>query len=110
MSLDSDWYISLNSWRTAAQVSLRDIYTDHSCLEPCGCILGMSIKDNSTPVVVESTSDVVTENCNWVCNLLYNLTFVNREEVLSASGWLSDAVIESAQLLILQQFPCIAGW
>ena len=108
LCLDSDWYVSLNGWRTAAQVSLRDICTDHSCLEPCGCILGMSIKD-SIPVVVESTSDVVTESCNWVCISLYNLTFVNREEVLSASGWLSDAVIESAQLLILQQFPHMAG-
>ena len=107
MSLDSDWYVSLNGWRTAAQVSLRDICTDHSCLEPCGCILGMSITD-SIPVVVESTSDVVTESCNWVCNLLCNPTFVNREEVLSASGWLSEAVIESAQLLILQQFPHMA--
>ena len=34
---------------------------------------------------------------------------LNREEVLSPSGWLSDRVIEAAQLFILQQFPHISG-
>ena len=29
--------------------------------------------------------------------------------MLSASGWLSDAVIEAAQLLLLQQFPHMGG-
>ena len=68
----------------------------------------MCITDD-IPVVIESTSDVVTENCNWVCNLLYNLTFINRDEVLSTSGWPSDAVVEAAQSLILQQLPHMAG-
>ena len=34
---------------------------------------------------------------------------VDKEEVLSPSGWLSDTVIEVAQRLILQEFPVISS-
>ena len=40
---------------------------------------------------------------------LYSLTLVNKEEVLSHSGWLSDSVIRAAQLLILQGCPHLSG-
>ena len=43
---------------------------------------------------------------NWLHNALYSLTL---EEVLSPSGWLSDSVIATAQLLILQEFPHLSG-
>ena len=46
---------------------------------------------------------------NWLHNALYSLTLVNREEVLSPSGWLSDSVIAAAQLIILQEFSHLSG-
>ena len=48
-----------------------------TCLEPCGCVLGVYITGD-VPVVVELTSDVVTKSCNWVCNLLYNMILTER--------------------------------
>ena len=46
---------------------------------------------------------------NWLHNALYSLTLVNRVEVLSPSGWLSDSVIAAAQLIILQEIPHLSG-
>ena len=106
MSLDSDWCILLHDWRAAAQVSLHDVFTDHACLESCVCNLEICPAGD---VIVDQAPGIVTKDSNWICNLLYSLTFSNQEEVLSASGWLSDKIVQAAQLLMLQQFPHMSG-
>ena len=105
----SDWSLSLEGWRTGAKVSLQDVASDPNCLEKCECAVD---KVNNTVIDLTQDDDsdaVAVSSKNWLCNPLYTLTSTNREEVLSPSGWLSDRVIEAAQLLILQQFPHISG-
>ena len=101
--------MSLESWRTAAKVSLRDVASDPNCLEECECAVN-KVNNSVTDLTQDDDYDEVAVSINnWLCNPLYTLTSTNREEVLSPSGWLSDRVIEAAQLLILQQFPHISG-
>ena len=45
----------------------------------------------------------------WLHDAQYSLTLVNREEILSPSGWLSDSVIAAAQSIVLQEFPHLSG-
>ena len=54
-------------------------------------------------------SDNAFENKKWLCNELYSLTVSNKEEVLEPIGWLSDRIIEAAQLLMIQQYPHMCG-
>ena len=54
-------------------------------------------------------SDNALENKKWLSNELYSLTVSNKEEVLSPTGWLSDRIIEAAQLLMFQQYPHMSG-
>ena len=106
--LGSDWSVSLEGWRVAAKISVQEVASDPACLEKCDCILDKST--TSITDLIQEDSDTVSVSSNdWTCNPLYTLTSTNREEVLSASGWLSDRVIEAAQLLILQQFPHVSG-
>ena len=105
----SDWSVSLEGWRTAAKVSLQDVASDPNGLEKCECAVNI-INNSVMDLTQGDDSDVVTVSIyKWLCNPLYTLTSTNREEVLSPSGWLSDRVIEAAQLLILQQFPHMSG-
>ena len=106
MSLNSNRCILLHDWRAAPQVSLHDIFTDHACLESCACSLDTCTAD---VVIVDPAPGVVTKDSNWICNLLYSLSFSNQEEVLSATGWLSDKIVGAAKLITLQQFPHMSG-
>ena len=108
--------ISLQDWRVAASYSLNQVAGDPACLEVCNCVLDKSTVN--TPPTTDLTLDSDEESVGnpnlassqqWVCNPLYTLTVGDREEVLSPSGWLTDKVIHSAQLLMLQQFPHILG-
>ena len=108
-ALSSDWSISLESWRTAAQVSLSEV---SSGLEVCNCSLPKPARNVVN--LTEESQDVSSgagspAGENWLHNVLYSLTLDNKEEVLSPSGWLSDSVIAAAQLLILQEFPHSSG-
>ena len=111
-ALSSDWSISLENWRTAARVSLGKVSGDSECLEVCKCSLP---KPARTVVNLTEDSQDVSSGAgspaggNWLHNALYSLTLVNREEVLSPTGWLSDSVIAAAQLIILQEFPYLSG-
>ena len=109
----SDLSISVGDWRTAEIVLLGRVTKDATCLQQCDCILDKSTV-NVTLISHDSDSESggISEedpNKKWFCNELYTLTSTNREEVLSPSGWLSDTVIHSAQLLMLQQFPHVSG-
>ena len=44
----SDWPVSLEGWRTAAKVSLRDAASDPNCLEKCECALDRGNKVSVT--------------------------------------------------------------
>ena len=108
-ALSSDRSIS---WRTAAQISFGEVSSDPKCLEVCKCSLP---KPARTVVNLTEDSRDVSSGAespaggNWLHNALYSLTLVNREEVLSPSGWLSDSVIAAAQLIILQEFSQLSG-
>ena len=106
----SDLSISVGDWRNAEIVSLGRVTKDATCLQQCDCILDKSTV-NVTLISHDSDSESggIYPNKKWFCNALYTLTSTNREEVLSPSGWLSDTVIHSAQLLMLQQFPHVSG-
>ena len=112
-SLCSDLSISVGDWRTADTLSLGQVTNIATCLQHCDCVLDKSTVDVT---ILSQDSDLESGggsedegDKNWLCNPLYTLTTLNREEVLSPSGWLSDTVIHSAQLLMLQQFPHVSG-
>ena len=45
----------------------------------------------------------------WVNNGAYCLSHSDQEIVLSRRGWLTDKIINAAQILLLQFFPDMAG-
>ena len=104
----SDRDIPLEDWRLACAVSLHEVSTDPACLESCNCNLDSTVP-SGIHVDLTQTPDIATKSNDWVKNTLYTLDCSNREEVTSPFGWLSDNVIEAAQLLILQQFPHMSG-
>ena len=106
--------ISVDNWRTAAKISLRDVANDSSRLEMCNCNLSEpAVEDvvdlTKDPAVVSSADDSAVSSNTWVSTPLYSLHVDKKQEILSPDGWLSDTVIVAAQLLILQEFPNIAG-
>ena len=111
-SLSSDCHISLDNWRVAGTISLQQVVSDGTCLKPCHCP-DRPVSDVTliTDLIQDSDmeSDSESESKTWLSNELYSLTLSNKEEVLSPSGWLSDSIIEAAQLLILQQYPYMSG-
>ena len=103
--------VSLENWRTAAQVSLGEVISDPISLEMCNCSLPEPANDfvDLTEDSHEVSSDPESlAGGSWLHNALYTLALDNRE-VLSPSGWLSDSVIAAAQLLTLQEFPHLSG-
>ena len=108
-TLDSNWSVSLEDWRVATKVSLNEVASDPTCLEMCECVRSEFTKSVTDLTQDDDSDTAAVGSKDWLCNPLYTLTSTNREEVLSPSGWLSDKVVEAAQLLILQQFPHISG-
>lgn len=107
VALDSELFISVENWRSAAKVSLREVTSDPASLEVCYC-------DLAKPELIEesivlSSDEESSAGSTWLSTPLYTLKMDKKEEVLSPTGWLSDTVIGAAQLLILQEFPHIAG-
>ena len=113
-ALSSNWSISLENWRTATQVSVKEVIGDPANLDVCECCVS-----NPARNVIDLTEDPQDSSSGagsparvgtgCVMNALYTLTSTNKEEVLSRSGWLLDSVISAAQLLILQEFPYMSG-
>ena len=111
-ALSSYWSISLENWRTATQVSAKEVISDPANLDVWECCVS-----NPARNVIDLTEDSQDSSSGagspagryWLRNTLYILTSTNKEEVLSHSSWLSDSVISAAQLLILQEFPYMSG-
>ena len=106
VALRSDLSISVEDWRTAAKVSLGEVVSDPASLEVCCCDLDLT---KPKEVIVLSSDEESTMENIWLSTQLYTLKMDKKEEVLLPSGWLSDTVIGAAQLLILQEFPLMAG-
>ena len=102
----SNHSLSLDGWRQASKVSLRDMANDSSCLEQCSCNLSKSVKEFI--VLSDDSNKVSTEGSRWLHTPLF-LTHNERALVVSPSGWLNDNIITAAQLIMLQQFPHISG-
>ena len=107
VALSSELSISVENWRTAAKVSLREVTSDPASLEVCCCDIARPELTNES-IVLSSDEESSAAN-TWLTTPLYTLKMEKKEEVLSSTGWLSDTVISAAQLLILQEFPRIAG-
>ena len=99
--------LSLERWRQAPKIALRDLANDSSCLEQCTCNLSKSTQE---VIVLSDDSDVDPAKDNrWLHNQLFSLTHDEKVLVTSSSGWLNDNIISAAQLIMLQHFPHMSG-
>ena len=112
-AIGSDVSISVDNWRTAAKISLRDMANDSASLKMCNCSLSEPAVEHvdltEDPTLASSADGSAVASSTWVSTPLYSLHIDKKLEILSSDGWLSDTVIRAAQLLILQEFPNIAG-
>ena len=113
-AISSDLSISVDNWRTAGKTSLRDVANDSASLEVCNCGLAKTTVEHvidltEDPTVVSSANGSAVANNTWVSTPLYTLQIDKKREIVSSDGWLSDTVIRAGQLLVLQEFPNIAG-
>ena len=113
-AISSDLSISVDNWRTAGRTSLRDVANDSASLEVCNCGLAKTTVEHvidltEDPTVVSSADGSAVANNTWVSTPLYTLHIDKKREIVSSDGWLSDTVIRTGQLLVLQEFPNIAG-
>ena len=113
MAITGNVTISAENWRTAAKISLKKVVDDPANLEICNCGIARHVEhivdltEDSAVVSLDESSTAVSNN--WLSTQLYTLHVDKKQEILSPDGWLSDTVIKAAQLLILQEFPHIAG-
>ena len=89
------WTVSLENWRTAAEVSVSEVVSDPANIEVCTC----SANHLQAKNIVDLTFSSDDESADAITT---TTSTTEREEVLSPSGWLSDSVTAAAQLLILQ--------
>ena len=82
----------------------------------CACNYGLAktviehvVDLTEDPTVVSSADGSAVASNTWLSTPLYTLQVDKKWEIVSPDGWLSDAVISADQLLILQEFPNIAG-
>ena len=98
--------IPLDRWHQAPRVSLRSIACDSAVTEHCDRSLPESSEHT---VTLSSSEDEDMGYGMWVRNVLYTLTHDNQDVVVSPTGWLTDKVVTTAQMLILQHFPTMSG-
>ena len=86
---------------------------DPANLEVCNCSIAKPVVESidltGDTTVVSSDESSTTVSNNWLSTPLYTLHVDKKRGFFSSDGWLSDTVIKAAQLLILQEFPHIAG-
>ena len=98
--------ISLENWRQAPKVSLHNVARDPMLVECCNCRVPIC----SESIVISSASEEEIEAPElWINNGSYHLTQSDREVVLSLTGWLTDEIICTAQMLLLQFSTNMAG-
>ena len=78
-------------------------------LQACKCYCDLAKPELTKQSIVLSSDEESTAGNTWLSTTLYTLKMDKKEEVLSPTGWLSDTVIGASQLLILQEFPRVAG-
>ena len=93
-------------WRQAPKVSLRSVASDSAMIEPCNCQIPVCSEDTDIISVSEEEHEAPVM---WVDNGAYCLSHSDQEIVLSRRGWLTDKIINAAQILLLQFFPSMAG-
>ena len=113
-AISSDLSISVDNWRTAGRTSLRDVANNSVSLKVCNCGLAKTVVEHvidltDDPTAVSSANGFAVVRNTWVSTPLYTLHIDKKQEIVSSDGWLSDTVIRASQLLILQEFPNIAG-
>ena len=93
--------IPLDKWRQSCLISVRDI--PNKDLDECLCVLP-NITD-----YIDNEPDLEQPDV-WVRHPLYTLNNEDRETIRQLNGWLGDSVIAASQLLLLQEYPNIAGF
>ena len=113
-AISGDPSISVDNWRTAGRTSLRDVANDSANLKVWNCGLAKPVVEHvvdltDDPTALSSADGSAVVSNTWVSTPLYTLHIDKKREIVSSDGWLSDTVIRAGQLLILQEFPNIAG-
>ena len=99
--------IPLDKWNTVPKVSLRSVAGNPAVVEHCDC---NSSQSSESIIVISSASEDEDTECEmWVKNDLYSLSRDDRRVILSPTGWLTDKITTTAQMLMLQHFPNMAG-
>ena len=103
----SERTIPLDNWRRARKVSMRSLASDMTVVQPCNC----NLPPPPESIVIDSQSDEEgkAEPEVWVTNDVFSLNREDEKLVTSPTGWLSDKIIEAAQMLVLQEFPTMGG-
>ena len=81
MPLSSGWNVSVENWRTAAEVSIDETISDPDNIEVCRCHLAspsQNIVDLTSSSEAVSAGAATTSTSNWLCNALYTLTSADR--------------------------------
>ena len=73
--LSGGWTVSLDNWRTAAEVSIADAISDPANIEVCTCLANhtQNIVDLTLSSDGVSADAATTTTSYWLCNTLYNL-------------------------------------
>lgn len=98
--------IPLDKWRQSCVLSVRDI--PNKDLDECLCMLQPNTRDYIY-VNDDNGSDLEQPDV-WVHNPLCTLNNEDHETIRQPNGWLRDSVIAASQLLLLQDYPNIAGF
>ena len=105
----SERTIPLDNWRQAGKVSMCSLASDmiHVDVQPCNC----NLPPPPESIVIDSESDEAEQRPAevWVTNELYSVTKGDEKCARSPSGWLTGEIIETAQLLVLQELPTMRG-
>ena len=98
--------ISLENWRTAPKIKLRNAADDTTLIECSNCDVPSSFDIATISSASEGESEAPE---TWVNNGAYILSRSDKDIILSPRGWLTDKIISAAQMLLLQFYPNMAG-
>ena len=98
--------ISLENWRKAPKILLRNAADDTMLIECSNCDVPSSFDIATISSASEGESEAPEP---WVNNGAYKLSRSDEGIISSPRRWLTDEIISAAQMLLLQFYPSMAG-
>ena len=98
--------VPLDNWRLSPRISMRKAASDQELVANCECHNIISPESLIVSLSSEEESEV---SDLWVNNGAYCLNGSERRLVISPKGWLTDRIISTAEILLLQFHPNVAG-